>query len=196
MSEAEMAFFQGQLVRLVVPVPGEDGILVSDWTRDSEYWRLGMAEPARFRYPGSEKKWLEDFCKTGYPFMIVTLADHRMIGGIGLEAINHASGHAWLSVGIGEREYWGKHYGSEAIELILDYAFLWLNLHRISLNVFEYNSRGIHAYEKIGFTVEGRKREALLRDGRRWDILYMGILKDEWLMIKKKKVTPDEFYPD
>jgi len=55
-----------------------------------------------------------------------------------------------------------------------------LNLHRVSLDVFEYNPRAIRSYEKVGFKHEGRVRQALNRDGRRWDILYMGILREEW----------------
>jgi RimJ/RimL family protein N-acetyltransferase len=178
-------FFQGKLVRLVTPTLDEDSILLSDWTRDSGYFRFAMNEPARFRYPATIKKWFEDTKQNGYPFMVVTQAENKKIGEIEIDGINHLSGNSWLGIGIGERSYWGKGYGSEAVALMLDFAFLWLNLHRVSLNVFEYNSRGIRAYEKIGFKVEGRKRKALLRDGQRWDVIYMGILKEEWLTIKR-----------
>ena len=56
-----------------------------------------------------------------------------------------------------------------------------MNLRRVSLNVFEYNPRGIRSYEKAGFRHEGRQRQYLNRDGRRWDIVYMGILREEWM---------------
>jgi RimJ/RimL family protein N-acetyltransferase len=63
---------------------------------------------------------------------------------------------------------------------MLRYAFCELNLHRVSLTVFEYNPRGIHSYEKCGFKHEGCIRELILRDGKRWDVLHMGILRQEW----------------
>ena len=65
--------------------------------------------------------------------------------------------------------------------LILRYAFLELNLQRVSLDVFDYNQRAIRSYEKAGFTLEGRQRGVLLREGKRWDLVYMGILREEWL---------------
>jgi RimJ/RimL family protein N-acetyltransferase len=85
-----------------------------------------------------------------------------------------------VGIGIGEREYWGKGYGKDAMRIMLRYAFMELNLHRVSLNVYEYNPRAIRSYEKAGFTVEGRQRQALNRDGRRWDMIYMGSLREEW----------------
>ena len=66
------------------------------------------------------------------------------------------------------------------MRIILRYAFDELNLKRVTLNVFDYNPRAIRSYEKAGFKLEGRQREALHKDGQRYDILYMGILRDEW----------------
>jgi RimJ/RimL family protein N-acetyltransferase len=67
------------------------------------------------------------------------------------------------------------------MRLALGFAFMELNLHRVSLNVFEYNPRAVRSYEKAGFHVEGRQRQALLRNGKRWDAIEMGILREEWL---------------
>jgi RimJ/RimL family protein N-acetyltransferase len=67
------------------------------------------------------------------------------------------------------------------MKLILQYAFMELNLHRVSLDVFDYNPRAIHSYEKVGFKMEGRQRGILLREGKRWDMVFMGILRKEWL---------------
>lgn len=85
-----------------------------------------------------------------------------------------------MGIGIGEREYWSKGYGTDAMNVILRFAFDELNLYRISLNVFEYNQRAIRSYEKVGFVVEGREREFLRRGGRRWDMIFMGLLREEW----------------
>jgi len=64
--------------------------------------------------------------------------------------------------------------------VVLRYGFNELNLRRVTLTVFEYNPRAIRSYEKAGFQHEGRVRQALLRDGKRWDMFYMGILRDDW----------------
>jgi RimJ/RimL family protein N-acetyltransferase len=185
MGEMKPSYFQGKLVRLVAPVPDQDCIPLSDWTRDSTYWRYAMDEPAHYRYPETQKKWLEDIGQSGYPFMIVTQAENKTIGEIEIGTINAASGNAWLGIGIGERAFWGKKYGREAVELAMEFAFSVLNLHRLSLNVYVYNVRAIKLYEKLGFRVEGIERKMLLRDGQRWDVIYMGILKDEWLALKR-----------
>jgi RimJ/RimL family protein N-acetyltransferase len=87
---------------------------------------------------------------------------------------------AWLGIGIGDREQWGKGYGREAMELVLRYGFHELNLHRIQLTVFEYNERAIALYEKLGFRREGVYREFMQRDGKRYDMLLYGLLRREW----------------
>ena len=85
-----------------------------------------------------------------------------------------------MAIGIGEQDNWSKGYGSDAMRLMLRYGFTELNLHRMSLTVFEQNPRGIRSYEKCGFKHEGRIRDFLLRDGQRSDMLHMGILRQEW----------------
>jgi RimJ/RimL family protein N-acetyltransferase len=67
------------------------------------------------------------------------------------------------------------------MKVILRYAFTEVNLQRVSLTVFEYNPRAVRSYEKTGFRHEGRFRQFLNRENRRWDMLFMGILRDEWL---------------
>ena len=66
------------------------------------------------------------------------------------------------------------------MRVIQRYAFEELNLHRLSLTVFEYNQRAIRSYEKAGFTVEGRVRKFLNREGKHYDMIFMGILREEW----------------
>ena len=109
------------------------------------------------------------------------MVDERIIGGIGLDAIYWTHRDAFVGIGIGDKEDWGKGYGTDAMRILLRYAFTELNLRRVTLDVFEYNPRGIRSYEKAGFVIEGRVREAVMREGRRWDMVYMGILREEWL---------------
>ncbi len=67
----------------------------------------------------------------------------------------------------------------------LRFAFTELNLRRVTLDVFEYNPRAMRSYEKAGFVVEGRMRGMLKREGKRWDLVFMGILRDEWERISE-----------
>jgi RimJ/RimL family protein N-acetyltransferase len=67
------------------------------------------------------------------------------------------------------------------MNVLLRFAFTEVNLRRVTLSVFEYNPRAIRSYEKAGFRHEGRVRKALNKEGRRWDVLFMGILRDEWM---------------
>ena len=59
------------------------------------------------------------------------------------------------------------------------------NLNGVTLTMFEYNSRAVRSYEKAGFRHEGRMRQVLNKEGKRWDILTMGILREEWMEFQK-----------
>lgn len=74
----------------------------------------------------------------------------------------------------------GQGYGSEALQWALEWAFVHAGLHRVALDVAEWNERATKLYEKLGFVLEGRRREALWKGGRWWDSLDMGILSREW----------------
>jgi diamine N-acetyltransferase len=106
--------------------------------------------------------------------------DGKLIGNIALEDINWKDRNAELGIVIGEKEYWGTGYGTEAIITLLDFAFSQMNLHRVYLRVFEDNQRALHCYEKCGFKPEGRLREAHFGDGKYSDELVMGILRHEF----------------
>ncbi len=177
--------FVGELVRLTAEEPETLAKYNSEWIRDSEYTRLLDADRS---FPFSLrqiKKWIEkdlepDQMAFNFGFAIRTLSENRLIGGIGLDGVKWPHGEAFAGIGVGERELWGKGYGTDAMRVILRYAFTELNLERVSLDVFGYNPRAIRSYEKIGFKFEGRVRNMLNRDGQRWDEIFMGILKAEW----------------
>jgi RimJ/RimL family protein N-acetyltransferase len=176
--------FRGDLVRLSGDDPQTVAEVFSRWNRDSEYSRLLDDEPPKMRSVKSFKDWLEKEFEKGdefrFFFTIRTLEGDQLIGFIGLFGVqwNHAS--AWVGIGLGERSYWGRGYGTDAMQVVLRYAFRELNLQRVSLDVFEYNPRAIRSYEKAGFKVEGRERKVIQRDGRRYDMILMGILREEW----------------
>jgi RimJ/RimL family protein N-acetyltransferase len=169
----------GKLVRLVLLEPEKHASFYAAWSTDTEFDRLQDEDPSVVWHASQVKDFFEKN-ENLYAFMIQTLADDRVIGMIELQDIKWPAGDSFLGIAVGEREYWGKGYGSDALNIFLGYAFRQVGLKRVSLTVFEYNPRAIRAYEKAGFQHEGRARQALNRDGRRWDLLFMGILREEW----------------
>lgn len=180
----DTSLLQGALVRLAARDPEADAPSFARWSTDSEYLRLFGAEPAYPQPVGAHKKQLERLAQQTdqFTFLVYPLepADARAIGLVEMEGIAWAHGEGWLGIGIGDREYWDRGYGTDATRLILRFGFTELNLHRISLTVFDYNARAIQVYTKLGFVEEGRAREFLHRDGRRWGMIFMGLLRSEW----------------
>lgn len=157
---------------------------IARWSRSSETFRLmdsGVSRP--YSVKATKDMFEKEFQQekpNDFLFTIHMLQDDQMIGDIGLDGIRWMHGDCFVGIGIGEEQFWGKGYGTDAMRIILRFAFYELNLHRVSLNVFDYNPRAIRSYEKAGFTHEGRVRQSLNRAGRRWDVVYMGILRAEW----------------
>ncbi len=179
--------FTGNLVRLSSFDQENYPAALSRWLRDSEIWRLIDTYPSHAvsirRIREGMGKDLEKEPPDMISFTIRTLADDRLIGDIGLWGMRLNHGDSFVGIGITERELWGKGYGTDAMRVLLRYAFTEINLHRVSLTVYEYNPRAIRSYEKCGFRVEGRVRQRLNREGRRWDEIYMGILREEWMKL-------------
>jgi RimJ/RimL family protein N-acetyltransferase len=177
--------FRGELVRLAAEDPETAGKAFSDWARDTEYTRLLDNEPSRLWSVKKIQSWIERDLEKGYPsgyfYVIRTLAEDRLIGFLNLFGLSWMHGDTWLGIGLGEREYWGKGYGTDAVRVILRYAFTELNLRRVTLGVFAYNPRAIKSYEKAGFKVEGRLRQYIVREGQRNDMIVMGVVREEWL---------------
>ncbi|MCG7317866.1 MULTISPECIES: GNAT family N-acetyltransferase [Brevibacillus] len=118
---------------------------------------------------------------TSKSYMIIVKESETPIGIISLIQIDYKNRNAECIIDIGEKAYWGKGYGTEALKLLLDYAFLELNLHRVSLRVFSFNKKAIALYERMGFKHEGISREYIFRDGKWSDVFHMGILQREYV---------------
>jgi RimJ/RimL family protein N-acetyltransferase len=177
----ETSLFKGKLVRLAASTP-DDHALIASWSNNDEYLRLADGDPAR---PASREEVAESEKGSGAPsisygFRLRTLEDDRLIGMAALFGIQWANRVAMMGIVIGEPDYWGRGYGSDAMTLLLGYAFRELNLYRVGLDVLGYNTRAIRAYEKNGFVLEGTRRGAVCREGARYDVLQYGILCDEW----------------
>jgi RimJ/RimL family protein N-acetyltransferase len=178
--------FSGALVRLAVFDVEKDAECMARWNRNSEYQQLLDSGPSNLWTVQQIREWIEKNYNDLYAFSIHTLADDRIIGSVDLNGIQWTAGDAWVGICIGEPELWGKGYGREAMQLILRFGFEQLNLKRISLTVFEYNQRAYHSYLKLGFREEGRLRQWMQRGGERYDMIYMGILREEWESAKEQ----------
>ena len=180
--------FRGELVRFTLEEPETSAKHEGRWQRDTELHRLLDSNPARLDSEKKIKQWVEKQGDTGFPpdryfFSVRTLAEDQYIGGLGLwmDLIHR---EAWVGLGIGERDFWGKGYGTDMMKLCQRYVFAELGMERLSLGLHEYNPRALRSYEKAGFRFEGRTRGELLREGKRYDALWMGILREEWLQIQ------------
>ena len=106
--------------------------------------------------------------------------DSEYLGGVGLMHVDQRNPSAELGILIARPDDWGKGYGTEAALLMLRHGFEEMNLHRIHLRVYDYNERGQKSYVRLGFSEEGRLRQAHYRHGAWHDVVLMSILAEEF----------------
>lgn len=133
-----------------------------------------------------EEKWFQD--SLNHPAeeqpLAVEVQDQdnwKLVGDVGFWNYDQHERSAEIGIFIGDKTAWDKGFGTETMQLMINYGFAMLNFNRIYLQVFESNPRGMRCYEKAGFKLEGRLRQAHYLDGAYIDVLLMSILKDEWL---------------
>ena len=132
----------------------------------------------RKQYEAIEKQIEEE--KTMFYFTIRARSDDRLIGKAVVEWIDWPNGNGFLRLGIGAAEDRRKGYGSQALHMLLRYAFGELNLHRVTAVMPAYNEGAIRLFTKFGFVEEVRRRKAIDRDGEFWDLVSFGLLSSEW----------------
>jgi diamine N-acetyltransferase len=126
-------------------------------------------------------------------FTIFERASGRAIGNAGLHVIDERNDIATLGIVIGEADARGRGYGTEAVRLLLDYGFTARGLHNIQLTCYAFNLAGQRCYEKAGFKLAGRRREARRFGGKRWDELFYDVLATEFTGgALTKHYQPDE----
>jgi RimJ/RimL family protein N-acetyltransferase len=151
------------------------------WINDFEVTRT-LAARLRPMTWEAEEGWYERASKGdgAAMFTIYERATMRPVGTTGLEEIDYFHRTAEFGLLIGEKECWGKGYGSETTRLILDYGFTVLGLHNIMLTVYSFNERGLRAYTRAGFREIGRRREAIRLGGEAHDVVLMDCLATEF----------------
>jgi RimJ/RimL family protein N-acetyltransferase len=174
--------YYGERVRLR-GIEREDIPTFVRWFNDPEVRQyLLMYEPMS---KAKEERWFEAHLEKQdeFGFAIEALIEDEWlhIGNVGLHQIDWKNRTAVLGIVLGEKAHWGKGYGTDATRTMLRFAFRELNLHRVELEVFEFNPRAARCYEKVGFQHEGIRRQALFRDGRYHDAQRMAILQAEFL---------------
>jgi RimJ/RimL family protein N-acetyltransferase len=145
------------------------------WFNDPEVTKyLAMYYPVN---SFCERQYIENASRAGdqVPFDIYLVKGDRHIGNCALTQIDWVNRKCLFGIAIGEKDCWGKGYGTEVTELCVGYAYDRLNMHRIGLEVYDFNGRALRAYEKAGFKVEGRLRESKYLDGRYYDTIMMGV---------------------
>jgi RimJ/RimL family protein N-acetyltransferase len=171
---------EGKTVRLR-PVDVADLDADYRWMNDTEVTRY-----IAMRYPVSraqEQEWLAarpaNSYASGATFAIET-KDGVHIGNTGLHDPHHEHRSATLGIVIGEKDCWSNGYGTDAIVTLLRFGFAQMNLHRVTLHVFDFNERAVACYKKCGFRIEGTLRENYYGEGAYHDVIVMGVLRDEF----------------
>lgn len=143
--------------------------------------RMFGGDPADFReltQDGAEA-WVARLTAEKHGWVITF--EGRLVGSIRLHSINPMDRRASLAIGILDPNALGQGIGTRAMRLVARHAFETLGLNRLSLRVLDFNARAIAAYEKVGFKLEGREREAAIIAGQWHDDLLMGLLAREFL---------------
>jgi RimJ/RimL family protein N-acetyltransferase len=187
----QTSLYESRLIRLGPINYEKDPAVQSKWTHDAEYLRLLDTSPARPVSPAEVKKKYEalekeiEESKDQFYFTIRLRSDDpdqndRLVGFARLFWIEWTHGAGQVVLGIGDPSDRRKGYGSEVLNLLLRYAFAELNLFRLSAQIPAYNPGALRLFQKAGFVEEVRRRQALNRDGRFWDLIHVGLLRDEW----------------
>lgn len=162
------------------PICLEDAMQYCEWLNDLEVSKHLLIFNRQLNLE-REQTILEEMQKNDEQvFGIITREDDKLIGNCSLFRINERHRKGEVGIFIGDKSYWNKGYGTEALGLLCDYGFNILNLNNIMLEVFDFNERAINCYRKIGFKLIGKRRQAIFIGGRVVDELYMDLLAEEF----------------
>jgi RimJ/RimL family protein N-acetyltransferase len=171
---------RGESVGLA-PVTVDMAPQIQRWNNDARSFRTLGADP-RPTTAGRARELIDAVGRddTRVTFAIVDLADMAPVGTASVTHIDRRHQVCEIDLAIMEADRRGQGLGTETVRLLTGYAIRELGMHNVQLRVFAFNHAGVRAYEKAGFREYGRRREAWLHDGRRWDIVFMEVLASEW----------------
>ena len=154
-----------------------------EYVNDAELIRyLSPDVPFPMTYK-EEKEWIEGQGKNKegtYSFAIEDLESGKYIGGCGVDKVNWLTRVATVGIMIGDKNYWGRGYGTDAMNTLIKFIFSNMNINKIKLYTFSFNERAQRCYEKCGFKIEGILKEEVFRDGQYYDEILMAIFKNQW----------------
>jgi len=178
-SDSTLEFLIGERIYLK-PLEKADLVYIRKWANDPEIRRLtGEVKPMT-------QAGADDFLervrsdKNRVWFVIALKENGKVIGETGLLRMFQAWRTTDLSIIIGDKEEWGKGYGTEAVNLLLDYAFGYLNFHRVAVGVVGFNEMALRFYEEVGFKKEGIQRDGYYYDHKYHDFVMMSVLEEEF----------------
>ena len=159
----------------------EDAAKWAEWDNDLEV-TIPMGDEAYIPMPLEKEQELigDDIRKQTHLFDILTLDGDVLIGRCFLFDIDSVNRKAMLGIAIGEKTCWNHGYGQESIRLLLDYGFNLLNLNSVMLGTFSFNERAIQCYRRAGFKEIGKRRQARIIAGKKYDLVLMDILAEEF----------------
>ncbi len=162
------------------PLNVEDVEKYAEWFCDFRVTD-GVGRSGQIMTVEKEKEWIENASKNGdFFFSIVKLENDELIGNCSLHDISCPNRIGTVGIFIGEEENRSHGYGAEALKLLVEYGFRYLNLNNIMLTVKSFNERAIHCYKKVGFQEFGKRRKSYFLNGKYYDDVYMDILAEEF----------------
>ncbi len=170
---------------------GEKVVLRPISVDDASAMFASLSDVESMRLTGTQQSFtyeqVEQYCQRiteaddRVDFAITLHDDPNYLGEVVLNEIDWTNRGASFRIALASEKLFGKGYGAEATKLVVDFGFRTLDLHRIELEVYDFNPRAQHVYEKVGFVVEGVRRDVLLWEGEYHSAVVMSILKDEYL---------------
>jgi RimJ/RimL family protein N-acetyltransferase len=185
-TQERVVFLVGKKVVLRPINTESDRAAMTRWVNDPEItFCLKHVLPITAR---EECEWLDGIGKStkNITLAIETKDDHKLIGSMGIHDIWWTSRVGTTGALIGEKEYWGRGYGTDAKMILLNYAFNTLNLQKICSTVIAFNKRSLRYSLHCGYTIEGRRPHHIFRNGRYYDLIDLGLFKKDWLPFWKK----------
>lgn len=160
------------------------------WRNDpdiAQYDQSGFLRPLSYE---EVEIWCERMI-SGLSFLV--LCDEKPLGIGAFMNVDTKNRHSDLALLIGEKSYWGQGLGQKIMEQLLDWGFEGMNLNRLYLQVFSYNTRAIALYEKMGFQREGTLRKTVYYKGEYHNTLCYGLLKEEYRTHRKTRSNNKDY---